>query len=104
MPTVRAEPLREFTKRILAAVGTPPDIGATVSQMLVNANLCGVDSHGVMRIPDYVKYVDEGMVLQAARPRILKQKAATGVVDGRNGFGQISGLLAMRLAIDKAKK
>ncbi len=104
MPTVRAVPLYEFTRRILAAAGTPSDIASTVSQMLVNANLCGVDSHGVMRIPDYVQYIDDGMVLPAARPRILRQKAATGVVDGNNGFGQLSGLLAMKVAIAKAKK
>jgi len=104
MYRINAKPLRRLTSEIFVAAGTPVDIADIIAEFLVKANLCGVDSHGVMRIPSYVGAIDSGEVKPSERPRILKQTATTGIVDGRSAFGQISGIMEMELAIKKAKK
>jgi len=104
MHRVEAGPLRRFTSQIFAAAGTPADIADTVAEFLVRANLCGVDSHGVIRIPEYIEEIDAGHVKPSERPRIAKQTATTGMIDGRWGFGQPSGVMAMELAVKKARK
>lgn len=103
MPRVKARPLEKFTADIFQAAGTPRDIAETVARMLVKANLCGVDSHGVIRIPEYVGEIDKGVYKPKERPRVLRQKGATAVIDGRWGFGQPAGILAMETAIAKAR-
>jgi len=103
MRRVRAKPLEGFATAVFEAAGTPSDIAATVSSMLVMANLCGVDSHGVLRVPEYVSEIDRGQYKPKARPKVLKQKGATGIVDGSWGFGQPAGIMAMQLAMKKAR-
>ncbi|MDA4131979.1 MAG: Ldh family oxidoreductase [Thaumarchaeota archaeon] len=102
--TVDAGVLQKFTGRVFAATGAPADVADTVAELLVRANLCGVDSHGVIRIPSYVDFIDAGRLKPAERPRVAKETASTGIVDGRWGFGQPTAIMAMELAIGKARK
>ncbi|MDA4123069.1 MAG: Ldh family oxidoreductase [Thaumarchaeota archaeon] len=103
MRRVKAGVLRKFTASVFEAAGTPEDIAETVSNMLVKANLCGVDSHGVIRITEYIGEMDRGQYKVKERPKIIKEKGGIGIVDGRWGFGQITGIMAMELAMKKAK-
>jgi LDH2 family malate/lactate/ureidoglycolate dehydrogenase len=103
MHRVKAVELQRFSTKIFEAAGTPSDIAMTVSRMLVRANLCGVDSHGVRRIPEYVERIDTGQYKPKERPKILRQKGGTGIIDGRWGFGQPAAMMAMELAIKKAR-
>lgn len=103
MHRVSAPVLRKFTVAVFEAAGTPRDIATTVAKMLVKANLCGVDSHGVVRIAEYIGEMDKGVYKPRERPKIVRQKGATGIVDGRWGFGQPAGIMTMELAIEKAR-
>jgi uncharacterized oxidoreductase len=103
MRKIRSDPLQRLSTAIFEAAGTPSDIASTVSKMLVQASLCGVDSHGVIRIPEYIGEIDAGRYKPKERPRIRRQKDGTGIIDGRWGFGQPAGIMAMELAISKAK-
>jgi LDH2 family malate/lactate/ureidoglycolate dehydrogenase len=75
-----------------------------LSDTLISADLRGVHSHGVLRVPDYVLKLTEQGVNPAAEPRILREAGGGLLVDGANSMGQIGGTFAMRSAIAKARE
>ena len=94
--------LRQVTA-IFAACGMPDDDAAVLADSLVQADLRGIHSHGVLRVPDYVaKLTGEGVDPRGV-PRVAKQAGGAIVVDGDNAMGQIGGVFAMREAIDAAR-
>lgn len=102
MPIVQAEAL---TKRIIAlfqACGVPAAEGQVVAEHLVDAEACGVVSHGVLRVPQYVEAIVEGRVRPGAVLRTVSETASTAVLDGQSGFGQVMAGQAMELAVEKA--
>jgi uncharacterized oxidoreductase len=90
--------------KIFEALGAPTDIAGTVAGSLVDANLTGHDSHGVLRIPQYVERVRDGRVRPAVRPKVIADRHAVGVVSGEWGFGQLAGRLAMEEAVRRARE
>ena len=74
-----------------------------LAESLVHADLRGIHSHGVLRIPDYVKKLTKDGVNPRGRPRIVSERAATIVIDGGNSMGQIGGAFAMKRVIKKAR-
>jgi LDH2 family malate/lactate/ureidoglycolate dehydrogenase len=100
---VPAAELREFTKGVFIAAGLPSEDAALEAEVLVWANLRGVDSHGVLRIPSYLEFVDRGDMNPRPAIRVEKETAATVVLDGDRAFGPVVTTLAMRRAIDKAR-
>ena len=79
--------LAAYATRILEAAGTPADLAAIVADTLVDADLKGVESHGVLRVPHYLELMAEGYIKPAARPAIAREAPAWVVVDGHQGFG-----------------
>jgi LDH2 family malate/lactate/ureidoglycolate dehydrogenase len=104
MLSVPASDLRTMTQTIFEAAGATSAIAEAVADALVLANLAGHDSHGVIRIPAYVSSIKAGRLQPAAEPAILHDKAATVLVDGKHGFGQVAGRFATAQAIAKAKE
>lgn len=102
MPTIRAEELLRLGQDVFRAIGVPDEDAAWMAQVLVRANLQGHDSHGVIRIPQYVEEWRTGKLNPKAKPRILSEGPATALMDGEAGFGQIVARGAMTLAIRKA--
>src|SRR5262245_14482321 len=103
MPTVKAEAL---TKRIIAifhACGVPAGEAEVVAEHLVDAEACGVVSHGVLRVPQYLEAIVEGRVRPGAVLRTVSETVSTAVLDGQSGFGQVMAWQAMQLAIEKAR-
>src|ERR687885_341120 len=82
--------LRAAGTRIFAAVGAPHEVAARVAASLVDANLAGHDSHGVIRIPSYVRAVRKGEVIPNATPELLRETVVAALVDGGWGFGQVT--------------
>jgi hydroxycarboxylate dehydrogenase B len=101
---VSPDVLRAAGTRIFAAVGAPDEIAARVAHALVDANLAGHDSHGVIRIPSYVRAVRAGEVVPNASPELVRETDVSALVDGGWAFGQLTAERATRLAIDKARK
>ena len=99
---VAAADLEHLAQAIFASAGTPDAIAHHVARHLVRANLSGHDSHGVLRIPQYVQFIDDGMIRPAAEPRILRELGATALLSAERGFGQYSTSVALDLAIGKA--
>lgn len=98
-----AATLQAATQSIFERVGMPPSDAQLLAHTLVWADLRGVHSHGVMRVPDYVRRLTERGVNPAGRPRILTDAGAALLVDGGNSMGQIGGTFAMRQAIERAR-
>ena len=104
MLTFAPEELRDAAKRIFVAKGAPADIAEHVAWSLVESNLAGHDSHGVIRITPYVQSIDRGSLVPDARPETIAETSTTATVKGNWGFGQVSATYATDLAIGKAKE
>jgi uncharacterized oxidoreductase len=96
--------LREFTAAIFHAAGCQPAEAQCVAVHLVEANLVGHDSHGVIRVPSYVQWLKDGRVRAGQTLRVVFENDVIAVVDGQFGFGQSIGEQAMRLGIAKAAR
>ncbi len=100
---VPAAELQEFTKGVFIAAGLPSEDAALEAEVLVWANLRGVDSHGVLRIPWYVDLIAKGDMNPRPTIRVEKETAATVLIDGDRALGPVVTTMAMRRAIDKAR-
>lgn len=89
MPTFSAEKLTVFADSLFRACGVPADDAKRVADSLVLANLCGHDSHGVIRMTQYADAIQDGRLKPGAPFNIVKQTAAVMVVDGGWGLGQV---------------
>lgn len=103
MPTLPADRLEQLTATIFQKAGAPPDNAACVASHLVGANLAGHDSHGVMRVPQYVDLIDAGKLKPASHGQVVEQTASIAVMDGGQGFGQVIAREAMLLAVKLAR-
>lgn len=76
---------------------------ALLAETLVEADLSGVHSHGVLRVPDYVKKLTSEGVDPQGKPTIVRDSGACLVIDGSNSMGQIGANFAMQTVISRAK-
>ena len=102
MPTFTADRLKSTSRDIFVAAGARSEDARIVADALVNANLAGHDSHGVMRIPSYVRWMEKGDVNVKAEFRVVMEADAFAVIDGDWGFGQVMARKAMKVGIEKA--
>jgi uncharacterized oxidoreductase len=94
---------RELSRRILVSWGAPEEVAACVAQSLVDSDLAGISSHGLIRIPQYHSFLQAGWLNPAGRAEVVRESTAMAVVDGHWGFGQPVAHRAMDLAMDKAR-
>lgn len=102
MPTFSAQQLREMAIQLFTAAGVPKNETEEVAFHLVDANLAGHDSHGVIRIPRYLEMIRKGLVQPGAPIEIVKESPAAVVLNGNWGFGQVVAKRAMEIAIERA--
>ena len=103
MHTYNAPYLHALSRSLFEAAGATNDIAHIVSKILVNANLAGHDSHGVLRIPLYLRRVSEGLMNPAAEPTIVRESATTIVFDGHQGPGHLTAYRALQKIMQKAQ-
>ncbi len=101
---VTADALLRITRAIFEAAGSSSEEAEKVASRLVEANLCGHDSHGIIRVHQYVSFIRSGELMPNQTAAVVRDVGAVAVLDGRQGFGQIVAEQAMTLAIDKAKR
>jgi len=97
------ELLQDFTEDVLRALGTPTGSAANVAQSLVAADRLGCFTHGTGLLPLYAKMIAAGALDPEARPELDVSHGSITRIDGRNGFGQLTGALAVRSGVDKAR-
>ncbi len=105
MPSVTADALRRIGYEFFTAVGCRAADARTVTDHLVQSNLYGHDSHGVVHMERYGRAVwDEHRVDPRAVPEIVREHPCTAVVDAHNGFGQVGATFATQLLLRKAQQ
>lgn len=104
MPTIDAATLTTFATAIFEKGNVPRETAAQVARSLVLGNLKGHDSHGVIRIVEYVDWVERGWVDPLGKLEVVREQPCILILDGHFGFGQVIGREAMTLGIEKAKR
>jgi LDH2 family malate/lactate/ureidoglycolate dehydrogenase len=99
---VSAEALQAFTQQVFVRAGVPEQDAAIEAEVLVWANLRGVDSHGVLRIPWYVEFLDKGIMNPRPKVAVLKETPATLLIDADHALGPVVTTWAMRRSMAKA--
>lgn len=99
---IAAESLRAFASAVFRAAGSDDVEAQLVGDHLVDANLVGHDSHGVMRIAKYLDWHARGQVVANEHVDVVRDSACHLLVDGRFGYGQVIGREAIELATNKA--
>jgi LDH2 family malate/lactate/ureidoglycolate dehydrogenase len=98
------EQLRTFATGVFEKLQVPREDAAILADTLVTANLRGVDTHGVMRIPFYANKVRDGGIQPRVDTTPIRETLATALLDGRNGIGQVISYRAMETAVRKARE
>jgi uncharacterized oxidoreductase len=104
MPTISADQLRAFGSSVFSALNVPKKDADLVSDLLVEANLTGFDSHGVIRIPIYVRGIKMRAVKPGAEVKVIRETPSTAVIDGGWNLGQVVAKYSMNVCIEKARK
>src|ERR1700733_15189635 len=100
---IPADALTDFCAEIFSRTGCEPEEAARVSASLVDSNLTGHDSHGVIRVPRYVDWVRSGDLIPNQSIERVVDTPVIGVVDGRFGFGQTMAPMAVDIGVEKAR-
>lgn len=101
-PRFDAARLTRFTAAVFERAGLAAEAAAISAEVLVAADLHGIESHGLPRLPWYLEMIAAGAIDVDATPVIEQETAATMVIDARNGFGPPAAAWAMRYCLDKA--
>eukprot|EP00521_Asterionellopsis_glacialis_P017936 CAMPEP_0195306924 /NCGR_PEP_ID=MMETSP0707-20130614/37447_1 /TAXON_ID=33640 /ORGANISM="Asterionellopsis glacialis, Strain CCMP134" /LENGTH=479 /DNA_ID=CAMNT_0040371157 /DNA_START=3681 /DNA_END=5120 /DNA_ORIENTATION=+ len=97
--------MKQFMKQVFVSYGVPEDRAETCSDVLIEADKRGIDSHGLGRLkPIYCDRLDQGILWPNKPIDIIKETDTTALVDGNLGLGLYIGPYCMQMAIDKAKK
>lgn len=102
-PRVEAGRLRQWVTAVFGRCGMGEGDAALLADSLVEADLGGVHSHGVLRVPEYVEKLQRGGVDPRGCPRLVRQFGSCLVVDGGNSMGQIGAHFAMDAALNLAR-
>ena len=101
---VNSKNLLKAIKLLLESYGLNKKRSEKVSKYLVEADLCGQSSHGVVRVPLYLGKVEKKEINVNAKSKVFNETSTTAQIDGRWGFGQLAADDAIKLCIKKALK
>jgi uncharacterized oxidoreductase len=101
---LRHDRLKKLIATIFATAGCSEPEAERIGHYLVEANLAGHDSHGVIRVPPYVTWLLDGLVFPNKHAVVVFENEVLAIVDGQFGFGQVIGEEAMNLGIAKSAR
>lgn len=105
IPRMSAELLEEFMLDVFTSVGVPEDDAKICTDVLISADLKGIDSHGISRLkPIYYSRIKEGILSPITKVDVVREGPTTAVLDGNHGMGHVISKQAMEMAISKAKE
>ncbi|WP_366554253.1 Ldh family oxidoreductase [Aquibaculum sediminis] len=100
---VDSDAFAEFLRVLLNQAGVPEADARVVSDSLVEADLRGMNSHGIIRLPVYIRRLRAGGFKADAVPEVIRESDGVALLDGKNGLGSVMTMRAMSIAIEKAK-
>jgi len=101
-PRYAADALRDFCAQVLRGIGVPTDEARITADVLVYADLRGIDSHGLAHLMRYVNSLRTGAYNVQREISVVHQTPSTALVDGGGGLGYPTAARAMGIAIEKA--
>jgi LDH2 family malate/lactate/ureidoglycolate dehydrogenase len=99
---VNAEHLRAFTARAFERAGVAPEDAAIAADVLVAADLRGVESHGVARLHHYMAHLRQSLVARETRLRVVREMPAALTIDAGNGVGMVAAHRSMQICVERA--
>jgi LDH2 family malate/lactate/ureidoglycolate dehydrogenase len=100
---VPADLLGKQLRAIFLAWGMPEEHVEATVEIMLEADLCGIDSHGVAMLPLYAQFRSAGRIVMKPAVEVLRDRPSTALIDGGGGLGHYPSKRAMLLAIEKAK-
>ncbi|MBP6386133.1 MAG: Ldh family oxidoreductase [Pseudarcicella sp.] len=94
--------LQLFIKEVFLSIGCSEEHAQLASEVLISADLRGVDSHGIARLSGYVRLFDNGRLNPKPEMKIIHETPSTAVLDGDKGLGLVVAPFAMKIAMEKA--
>ena len=104
MPNVAHTTLQAFGQAIFEAANVPPDQAEILTAHLVEANLMGHDSHGVIHIPGYVGGLQKGTMHPVGKHEIVRETPVSRVINANRSIGIVLAYQAMKMAVERAKE
>lgn len=104
MPVFIAEELQRMTEQVFHTMGFPWEEAQIISRIMVQANLAGYDSHGVIYIPIYVDRIRNGIIRAGVPVEIVHETPTTAILNGNFTLGHVAATKAMQIAIAKARQ
>ena len=101
---IDVDTLKNFIKDVFICLEVPEGHAEIIADVLITSDLRGIDSHGIQRCKMYYDRIKKGIYNPKTQIKIIRDDATTAVLDGNCGIGHVIAYIAMRLAIDKAKK
>lgn len=96
--------LKAFSRSVFLAIGCPESQASLAADVLVRADLRGIDSHGVARLSGYVRLWEASRINSTPDIQVVHETPSTAVVDGDGGLGLVVAPFAMKVAMEKAKQ
>lgn len=100
---VDARELQSLVELMLAKTGVPAADASLVASSLIGADARGMNSHGILRLPVYIKRLRQGGFSPRSESKLVRESASTALIDGGNGLGAVLTTRAMDMAIAKAR-
>lgn len=104
MPTITHTDLRSFGASIFEAAGVPTDQAQIAINHLVESNLMGHDSHGVLHLAGYVRGLQAGSIQPVGQHQIVRETPVSAVIDANRSFGIVLAYQAMQMAVTRARE
>lgn len=101
---VQAEALKDFCRQVFETMGVVPEDAEITADVLVQADLRGIDSHGVARLGRYVSGLRDGIIVACPEEKVVTETPTTVTLDAGAGLGQPVGYRAMKKALEKARQ
>ena len=96
--------LFDFTRKVFVSMGCPEKDATLAAEVLLSADLRGIDSHGVARLSGYVRLWEVKRINARSEVKLVHESPSTAVVDGDSGLGLVVAPYAMQVAIEKARQ
>ena len=101
---VNADALRDLMERILTAAGCSHEQSMATADVLIEADLRGYSTHGLIRLPNMIRRIQSGMINANARPHVVHEREGSALVEGDRAMGPVGATYGASLAARKAEK
>jgi len=104
MPYISVTELTRVAREVLISCSVPEKDASLVADTIVDAHCCGKGTHGLPRLPIYVRKIRDGLMDPATSITSVKESPVISIIDAHHGFGQVAAAKAINISVEKAKK